>query len=642
MIIYKSRPHCGRLLLCLSPPRLAVYPLIVIFRCARIAIFSVEIVIFYLGGLWYNEYDTKIGGGGMIDFKGKPFYLSDRQIEWVKATAEKMSVEEKLQQLIFEMPKSTDGEYLKNLAKTQKCGGVRYNSASAQSVREQIKILQENSEIPLLVASNTEAGGNGACMGGTEVGQPIKIAATGDEKYAFELGRISGIESRAVGCNCCFAPITDINMNWRNPIISSRSFGSDPELVLKLSKAYMRGYTQSGGICIMKHFPGDGVDERDQHLSFSVNSLSVEEWEKSFGKVYRGMIEAGVHGVMVGHIMFPAYQKVHGEPPLPATLSGVLLGNLLRKELGFNGLIITDASHMVGLTGAMKRRDILPAAIAAGCDMFLFTNDYPEDMSYLRAGYERGVITNKRLDEAVCRILATKACLNLDGKKRDERVGPAEELAIIGCSEFQKISDEVSDRAITLVKNTQDILPLNPERHRRILLVPQTSENPFADFLPKRKTPFEALKEMLEREDFEVTVYKSVIERAKELPPDKAAQAIFNVYANKTPVTDITDNYDVIIQVAHVIDHCTVQRINWSISKGTPDIPWYVHEVPTIFVSLCCPFHLADAPQVKTYINCYDKNQNTLDALVRKLVGKSAFTGKSPVDAFCGMIDTRL
>ena len=578
----------------------------------------------------------------MIDLKAKPFYLNDKQVEWVKTTAEKMTVDEKLQQLIIEMPKSNDEEYLKNLITVQKCGGVRYNTAPAPAVREQIRILQENSEIPLLVACNTEAGGNGACMGGTEVGQQIKIAATGDKKYAYELGRISGIESRAVGCNCCFAPITDINMNWRNPIISVRSFGSDPELVLQLSKEYMRGYRESGGICIMKHFPGDGVDERDQHLSSSVNSLSLDEWNCSFGKVYRGMIEAGVHGIMAGHIMLPAYQKQHGEPLLPATLSKCVLDGLLRKELGFNGLIITDATHMVGLTGAMKRRELIPQMIAAGCDMFLFTNDYEEDMGYLREGVQRGIISNERLNEATYRILATKACMNLHKLKKTERVVPKTELEKIGCSEFRKISDEVSDKGITLVKNLDNVLPLNPQKHKRILLVPQASENPFAMFMPKRKTPFESLKELLEKEGFEVTVYQSVIERAKSLPPAEAAKSIFNVYANKTPVSNITDNYDVIIQVAHVIDHGTVQRINWSLSKGTPDIPWYVHELPTIFVSLFCPFHLADVPQVKTYINCYDKNDNTLAALVNKLVGKSQFTGRSTVDAFCGMPDTKI
>ncbi|MGN0814942.1 MAG: glycoside hydrolase family 3 protein [Candidatus Coproplasma sp.] len=578
----------------------------------------------------------------MVNLTAKPFNLDGEGVAWVENTLSAMSVEEKLQQLFIEMPKSSDGEYLAEAVKVQKFGGVRYNNAPPRVVRRQNEILQKNSKIPLIIACNAEAGGNGACMGGTDVGLPVKIASTGDEKYAYELGRISGTEARAVGCNCTFAPIADVNMNWRNPIISVRSFGSDPDLVLKYCMEYMRGFNESGGICVMKHFPGDGVDERDQHLSSSVNSLSVEDWNATFGKVYRGMIEAGVQGIMAGHIMFPAWQTSHGDRLLPATLSRSVIGDLLRGELGFNGLIITDASHMVGLTSAMKRRDILPAAIAAGCDMFLFTNDYEEDLGFMRDGYESGVITAERLDDAVRRILATKARIGLHRADRDALVPDESGLSVIGCEEFSRISAEVSDRAITLIKEEQGVLPLDPVRHRRILLVPQLSENPFAAFMPKRATPVEQLAALLEKEGFAVTIYESVMEQAKKLPPAEATAKIMNIYGNKTPISSITDNYDVIIQVAHVLDHNTVQRISWSVSKGTPDVPWYVHELPTVFVSLFCPFHLADVPQVKTYINCYDKNANTLSALVDKLVGRSQFTGKSPVDAFCGMIDAKL
>ena len=578
----------------------------------------------------------------MVELTKKPFYLDKYQIEWVESTISKMSVQEKLQQLFFEMTKSADVSYLENAVKTQKFGGVRYNPMPAAVVQKHNRVLQEKSDIPLLIACNTEAGGNGAAIGGTEIGQQVKIGATNDARYAYELGRVSGIESAAVGCNCCFAPIVDINRNWRNPIVSVRSFGSDADLVLKMSKEYMRGFNESGGVCIMKHFPGDGVDERDQHLSSSVNSLSFEEWNGTFGKVYRGMIDAGVHGVMAGHIMFPAYTNSRGAKMLPATLSKELITDLLRGELGFNGLVVTDASHMVGLTGAMKRSELLPTAIAVGCDMFLFSNDYDEDLQYLESGYERGIITDERLNDALRRILGLKACLHLHSKAKNEIVPSEKQLEAVGCADFQRIAAEVSDRAITLVKNLDGVLPISPDKHRRVLLVPQQSENPFAMYMPKRVTPFEQIRDLLVKEGFEVAIYESLMEQAKKLPPQEAAAKIMNVYGNKTPVKNITDNYDVIIQVAHVIDHGTVQRINWALSKGTPDIPWYVHEVPTIFVSLFCPFHLADVPQVKTYINCYDKNLNTLSALVDKLVGRSDFNGISPVDAFCGLPDTKI
>ena len=586
-----------------------------------------------------------------VDLKAKPYYLDDEAIKWVKDTIDSMTIEEKIGQLFVNMGSSRTEEYLTDVVTKYKFGAVRYNPGTAKEVYDQNRILQKVSKIPMLIAANTEAGGNGACTDGTEIGLEIKVGATNDAKYAYEMGRVSGIEAAAVGCNWSFAPIVDINRNWRNPVISNRTFGDDSERVLEFSKAYMKGFMESNMVCAMKHFPGDGIDERDQHLSNSVNPYSCEEWDETFGKVYKGMIDAGVHTVMAGHIMMPAYQKFFNpsmkpEETMPATLCKELITDLLRGKLGFNGMVVTDASHMVGLTAMMKRSDILPHAIAAGCDMFLFFNDPDEDFEYMMNGYKNGVITEERLQDALERILGVKAYLGLH-KKSPEEITPAEEgLSVIGSQEFKDIAKEVSDKAITLVKNIGDSpLPISPEKHKRILLVPQEKESAFALMAHgagNKESHVDYLKKKLEAEGFEVTIYESAIDKMAKLPKEEVGQAMKNMYAGKAPITDITDNYDLIIQVAYVNSLCaTVQRIDWKLSKGTPDIPWYVHELPTIFISLCCPFHLADVPQVKTYINAYDKNEHTLDALVEKLVGRSEFKGIDPVDSFCGLPDTR-
>lgn len=585
----------------------------------------------------------------MVDLKAKPYYLDQEAIKWVEDTIASMTPWEKIGQLFVNMGSSRDEEYLKDVVTRYQFGAVRYNPGSAAEVHEQNRILQENSKIPLLIAANTEAGGNGACTDGTEIGLEIKIGATGDPKFAYEMGRVSGIEASAVGCNWSFAPIVDINRNWRNPIISSRTFGQDADLVLACSKEYMRGFMESNMVCAMKHFPGDGIDERDQHLSNSVNSLSCEEWDQTFGKVYRGMIEAGIHSVMAGHIMMPAYQKYFNpemkeEDTLPATLSRELITGLLKGKLGFNGLVVTDASHMVGMTATMKRRDILPRAIAAGCDLFLFYNDPEEDMAFMMEGYQNGTISEERLQDALMRILGVKAYLGLHKKAKKDLVPSRERLSIIGSEEFGNIAKEVSDRSITLVKNKENLLPISPKQYKRILLVLQETKNPmpFHKADQSKKSSCEYLKEKLEADGFEVEIYESVMEKIAKLPPEEAGKMMTNMYSGKAPITSITEKYDLIIQVAFVMNMFgTVQRIGWKMSKGTPDIPWYVHEVPTIFISLSCPFHLADVPQVKTYINTYDKNEHTLDALVEKLVGRSEFMGTDPVDSFCGLPDTR-
>lgn len=584
-----------------------------------------------------------------VDLKAKPYHLSDSDINWVKETINSMSIEEKIGQLFVNMGASRTEEYLTEMVNNYHIGAVRYNPGKAEEVYEQNKILQENSKIPLLIAANTEAGGNGACTDGTEVGLEVKIGATNDPKYAYEMGRVSGVEAAAIGCNWSFAPIVDINYNWRNPIISSRSFSSDPDLVLEMSLAYMKGIQESGIAPAAKHWPGDGVDERDQHLSFSVNSLSTEEWDETFGKVYKGLIDAGLPSIMAGHIHLPEYQRffnpdVKDEELLPATLSKEITTDLLRGKLGFNGVVVTDASHMVAMTSAMKRRDMLPTAIAAGCDLFLFFNDPDEDFGYMMDGYKNGIITDERLEEALTRILGLKASIGLHKKAKTEILPPKEEaLAKIGLPENKALFKEVADEAITLVKDKQEIWPVTPEKYKRVLLVEVTGvQGGFGALIAGRgPKPIDLMKEELEKQGFVVEIYESPMKKIMDLPEEERMKNIAGVYAAKRPITDLTENYDLIINIANV-NPGTVQRIVWEASKGTPDIPFYVHEIPTIFISVQYPYHLADVPQVKTYINAYDGRQQTLELLVDKMMGRSEFKGKSPVDAFCGLIDTRI
>lgn len=584
-----------------------------------------------------------------VDLKAKPYYLADADISWVKETIESMSIEEKIGQLFVNMGSRRDKEYLTDILNNYHIGAVRYNPGKAEEVYEQNKILQENSKIPLLIAANTEAGGNGACTDGTEVGLKVKIGATNDAKWAYEMGRVSGVEAAAIGCNWSFAPIVDINYNWRNPIISSRSFGSDPDKVLEMSLAYMKGIQESGIAPAAKHWPGDGVDERDQHLSFSVNSLSCEEWDQTYGKVYKGLIDAGLPSLMAGHIHLPAYEKffnpdLKDEELLPATLSKGIMTDLLRGKLEFNGVVVTDASHMVAMTSAMKRSKMLPTAIAAGCDLFLFFNDPDEDFAYMMDGYKEGIITEERLEEALTRILGLKASLGLHKKAKTDILMPKEEaLKQIGLPENKALFKEVADQAITLVKDKQDIWPVTPEKYKRILLVDVLGvQGGFGALLggagPK---PTDVLKKLLEEKGFDVEIYESPMKKIAALPLEEQMENIAGVYAAKRPIHELTSKYDLIINVANV-NPGTVQRIVWEASKGTPDIPFYVHEIPTIFVSVQYPYHLADVPQVKTYINAYDGKPQTLEVLVEKLMGQSEFKGISPVDAYCGFFDTHI
>ncbi len=574
-----------------------------------------------------------------MDLREKPFYLDDDQIAWVNDTLARMSLDDKIKQLFIDMAAPVPEPAIRELVAERKFGGLRYMNKDGKTIAALLNSYRSASEIPPIIAANTEAGGNGACSDGTEVGCETKVAATNDVRYAAVMGEISAKEAKAVGCNTLFAPIVDINRNWRNPIIATRTFGNDEKKVAAYSLAYMQAAHKQGVACVCKHFPGDGIDERDQHLANSVNSLSKEEWDSTFGYVYKSMIDGGVEGIMVGHIMLPAYETERDEKGscLPASLSRELLEDLLRKKLGFNGLIITDASHMVGMTGRMARRDLVPLSIAAGCDMFLFYNDFAEDFEYVKNGIECGILTHERLDEAVMRILAFKAHLNL------HKSTLAKDISAIGCAEHKAVADEVSRRAITLVKDNQkDVLPLTPEKYKKILLIAHNSVNPFNSYISSDKIKYyELFKTELEERGFNVEIYTPVLEQLSHASESEVKQIMGKLYTSKSAVKDLVAKYDLVIQLANVPGNGVVQRIDFALTKGSIDMPWYVHELPVIFVSVNSPFHLFDVPQVQTYINCYDGNANTIKALCQKLVGAEQFTGVSPVDAFCGTPDTR-
>lgn len=568
-----------------------------------------------------------------VDLRKRPYYLEDEQIHWVEKTLSTLSVVDKISQLFTILTANKNEAYLREVTKKYKFGGVRYNPDTAQAIFHHNKIIQETASIPCLIAANTEAGGNGACKGGTEVGVGTKVGCTNDLQLAYELGNISAKEAKALGVNTLFAPIVDIHKDFHNPIIAYKTFGKDPVLVKNMSLAFLKGVQDNGLLACAKHFPGDGFDERDQHLSPSVNPLSKEDWDKSFGLVYESLISADIPMIMAGHIALPSYQAEE-EKYLPATISKSLITDLLKDKLGFNGVVTTDATHMVALTCSMKRREYLPKIIAAGCDMILFYNDMEEDMEYMLEGYNQGIITEERLNDAVRRILGLKAKLKYDIIQPKD-LFCEDDLQIVGCEEHKSIAHRVSQKGITLVKNTQAILPLKKDG-RRILIVPHMDENPFEQFMPKGiPTIYDYIKEKLEQEGYKVELFESLMDKAKKSPKEEAFKIIQNIYNNKTPITSITDNYDLILHFCDFDSHNTTSRIVWKMSKGTPDIPWYVQEIPTIVISLRNPFHLFDVPQVKTYINAFDKNKDTMDVLIDKLLGKEEFLGISSVDAFC-------
>ena len=564
-----------------------------------------------------------------INLSIKPFYLKESAQKWVYETIESMSLEEKVGQLFcvnFREGEDEEIDYVYNILKP---GACMYRTIPIEKAIPFTKNVSDRANIPLLIAANLEKGGNGIVSEGTMLGSPMEVAATNDTNMSKKLATVCAREGKAVGANWAFAPIVDIDSNFRNPITNTRTFGSNPEVVKAMGVEYVKTIQEYGVAASVKHFPGDGQDERDQHLVTSVNSLSCEEWDSTYGEIYKACIEAGSLTCMIGHIMLPAYTRyfnpsIKDEEIMPASLSKEIMVDLLRNKLGFNGLSVTDATTMAGYTLAMPRKIAVPTSIQNGADMFLFARNLQEDYDFMLDGVKQGILSEERLEEAVIRILATKASLGIHERKPNLVLEEAQK--IVGCDEHKEWARECADKAITLVKEEKDVLPITKEKYSKILFYPIESEGGVAIYKTESGIG-EKVMNMLRNKGYQVDTFKS----------------LSGSEGRTIPTSDVIDNYDLIIYIANLAtkSNQTAVRIEWAQPMGA-NCMHYIHDVPTVFISLENPYHLLDVPRVKTFINAYNSNDILLEELVKKLLGETEFKGTSPVDPFCGKWDAHL
>lgn len=556
--------------------------------------------------------------------KKKPFYLSDGDIAWVKNTASSLSIREKVAQLFLPVCMDLGIENIDRLLSYKPGGMHRFSTAPAEALRSSALYAQDRSEVPLLMSSDLEFGILGTMgSGGTNFQTQLGVAASAEkERDAERMARIAAREGRMLGFNWSFTPVVDINYNFRSHITALRSFGSDHAVVGDLGSRYIRVLQDEGMAACAKHWPGDGVDERDQHLVTTANTLTMEDWRRSYGFVYRKMIDADVLTIMSAHITLPAYDREVDlrtpiERVLPASISRTLNVGLLREELGFNGLIISDATGMAGLTALGRREEIVPQVINGGCDIFLFSVDDEMDFGILLNATERGVISRERLDEALLRILGLKASLGLHKHKAAGSLVPTEKEAtrILGNAEHQEWCTQCVKSSIRLVKDSQGLLPIAADTHRRVLLI-QSEPPAFLGSASELR-----FRDYLENEGFNVTVMSE------------------DVYPS-------SDAFDLAIYLLNQTRF---------FGRGSFFAPWaelhkglmksmmrFWNSIPTLMISFANPYHLYDAPRVKTLINAYSPIDQIQREVVALITGKGRFQGGDPVDPFCGLEDARL
>jgi beta-N-acetylhexosaminidase len=408
---------------------------------------------------------------------------------WVAATLKKMTLDDKVGQLIVSSFASeylsTDSDEYDALVKAihdQRIGGfhvfggteaapdvifgANYGTVTLGqplAAASLLNRLQAIAPYPLLNSADFETGAGFRLEGATAFPRNMAFGAAGDERLAHEAGRITAVESRAIGVQVNFAPVVDVNNNPRNPVINTRSYGEDPALVGKLASAYVRGLQAGGMIATLKHFPGHGDTDVDSHIGLPIIKDPRASLDETELPPFRAGIAAGAGAVMTAHIEMPALDPA---PNTPTTLSAPIVSGLLRREMGFGGLIYTDSMGMAGVTALYKPGEAAVRAIKAGNDVVLHSPDDAAAFAGIKAAVQAGEIPATQLDASVERVLRAKARTGLD---RVRAVNLDALPNIVGGRAHQAVADEVSRRSITLVRDQRSQVPLKLAKDAQIL-----------------------------------------------------------------------------------------------------------------------------------------------------------------------------
>ena len=543
--------------------------------------------------------------------------MSPAASAWVESTLRKMTVDEKIGQLLFTTYHgsltATDSDTYKQLlhdVQDLHVGGfiVITHGSPLGIVKSQAypsavlaNQLQSKSKLPLLIGADFERGTAMRYDEGTSFPTAMALAAAGNPKDAYTMGKITALEARATGVHWVYAPDSDVNNNPGNPIINTRSFGENPQRVAEFVSAFVKGVEDNGGLATAKHFPGHGDTAADSHIDLPVIHANRDRLEHLELVPFRAAISSGVSSVMTGHLSVPAIEP---DPSTPATLSHNILTGLLRKELGYHGLIVTDAMEMGGITVRYAPGEAAVRAVAAGVDCVLMSPVPDAAFEALQGAVKSGRISKERLDESVRRILQAKARLELNTSRLVDVNALNHKFGSVA---WQKEAQDISDRGVTLLRDTPHLLPLDGTKASRALVL--------AFYADPEPYPGEDLERELRSRFDSVTTLR-------------ADTRFVNAGILKLPSPD---SYDVAIIAFFV-------RV--SDRKGNVDVPAeqaamaeqvYKTGKPVITVGLGSPYLIERFPQAETWLAAFGISDVAQISVARALFGEIPVRGHLPV-----------
>jgi len=539
---------------------------------------------------------------------------------WAQRTLEDMTLAEKAGQLImpwllgdFAPEGSASHERILKYIEENTIGGVIMSVGTPFEVAAKLNDLQRHSSTPLLVAADLETGAGfrmrGAIHmpgtidlgGATDFPSLMAVGATGQERLAYEMGRVTAVEARAVGIHVPFAPVLDVNNNPDNPIINVRSFGEDPGSVARMGIAFVRGVQENGAVATGKHFPGHGDTEVDSHVALPVIRHDRARMDSVELRPFQEAIDAGVGAIMTAHISVPS---LNGGVREPSTLSPLVLTNVLRDQMGFQGIVFTDAMDMSAISRQHDSGEAAVLAVEAGADVILMPASVEGAAEGIVAAVRSGRLRESRLDESVLRLLDTKERLGL----HENRFVSIEEISEqVGVPEHLAVADRIAQESITLLNNERGLLPLAGTRSARVMSV---SYRRASDVLAGRyfnrvmRQTYPRLTSVELDADSPDAVYQGIVRRARD-------QALVVV---STYVTAVSYSGSVAIP-DELIDF--IERLK---SIG----------VPHVVVSFGNPYLISSFPEVQAYMLAWNGSEASQRAAAHALLGHAEIAGRSP------------
>jgi beta-N-acetylhexosaminidase len=528
---------------------------------------------------------------------------------WVDGTLRGLSLRQKIAQLVqirvpgrFINRESPEFLAIRDQIQKNQIGGVVLFAGNIYESAVLLNELQSISKLPLLVAADFERGASFRIEDATSFPWTMAIGATGSEQYAYQQGLITGKESRALGVHWIFAPVVDVNNNPDNPVINIRSFGEDPALVARLGAAFIRGAKKAGVLTTAKHFPGHGDTATDSHLGLAVVESDLARLQALEFAPFRSAIEAGVDSIMTAHVSVP---RVTNEPEVPATLSPEILTDLLRNTLKFNGIVVTDALEMAGVTNHYWCGLAAIRAIQAGADVLLLPPNATVAINEVERAVRRGDISESRIDQSVRRLLTAKASLGL----QRNRLVPIDRIGeTVSSPQNTNLAQEIADHSITVLKDERHLLPINPLNETKIfslVLSPDLDNSPGSVFQNEMRKRFPSIR---------------------------------TAWCNARIPSELMTYIDGAVSGSDLIVCSTMVRLNsrpeaLSIPASQRRIlkRLVASRKPVVWVTFGNPYVLGLAPKIGTYVCAFSYSDVSQIAAAKAVAGEIEINGRMPV-----------